>query len=480
MCTWVGSANAAVLLNEIAWMGTTESYLCEWIELYNSGDTAVSVADWSLQINDGPIKPFADGTFSTTNIAAGGYLVIERAVASCPDPVSATNDALLAFGSIPNTDTTIQLYRDIDGTDLADRIASGEDWTEVGGDNETKETAQYSSVGWQTAPATPGRANVTSAANGSEQAQSDSESNPSSDTSPKPRVAGVRSSEGSSKTTISLAEASAQQEPLVVDIEYPTTVYVGQPVTFTAEPAGRSKTVRDSLHYYWNFGDLTTAAGPTANHQYQFPGEYMVSLQAEYYEYEASDTRKVVVLPVTLRMNITSDGHLNIHNTAQYEVDVSGYTLSTVPSVTFPPRSMLVPRGTVTVPNAKLGTHAAAIVLHDQAGNLVSDTEGLATETEIDNHQAPATSQQSVATITPQPLVQVPHSVVTEGTAPVTGPSLAMVTRAQLAQAQSAVPDTVPDDTRTVLWYALLAGLMVVGVVTIFFTVSPNAASVRE
>jgi competence ComEA-like helix-hairpin-helix protein len=66
-----------VVINEIAWMGTKASSSDEWIELYNTTDTDIDIANWSIYGADtGKCLNFdsADG-FSTTVIKANSYLL---------------------------------------------------------------------------------------------------------------------------------------------------------------------------------------------------------------------------------------------------------------------------------------------------------------------------------------------------------------------------------------------------------------------
>ncbi len=66
-----------VVINEIAWMGTTYSTSEEWIELYNTTGSPIDIAGWSIYGADtGQVINFAaaDGWAETT-IAAGGYLL---------------------------------------------------------------------------------------------------------------------------------------------------------------------------------------------------------------------------------------------------------------------------------------------------------------------------------------------------------------------------------------------------------------------
>jgi phosphatidylserine/phosphatidylglycerophosphate/cardiolipin synthase-like enzyme len=62
-----------VVINEVAWMGTTGSTANEWIELYNTTGSSISLSSWTLKA--------ADNTPSVTlsgSIGAYGYYLLER------------------------------------------------------------------------------------------------------------------------------------------------------------------------------------------------------------------------------------------------------------------------------------------------------------------------------------------------------------------------------------------------------------------
>ncbi|KKU22487.1 MAG: Polymorphic membrane protein [Candidatus Nomurabacteria bacterium GW2011_GWA1_46_11] len=69
-------ADAAVVINEIAWMGTAFSANDEWIELYNTEDFAVDLSGWTLNSTTGASP---DPKISLSGvISAKGYAVLER------------------------------------------------------------------------------------------------------------------------------------------------------------------------------------------------------------------------------------------------------------------------------------------------------------------------------------------------------------------------------------------------------------------
>lgn len=152
---WLGtaySAVAAVRINEIAWMGTAESPANEWIELYNDAVLPVSLSGWKIVAGDGSPAINLSGV-----IVAKGYFLIERTDDNSVPGVTA--DLIASFGAgLSNSGETL-LIKDASST-VADTVVGGFNWASIGGDNATKETAQYTSRGWQTGVPTPRRENI--------------------------------------------------------------------------------------------------------------------------------------------------------------------------------------------------------------------------------------------------------------------------------------------------------------------------------
>lgn len=132
-------ARAQVLINEIAWMGTTVSANDEWLELYNSGNEAVSLTGWRLVAIDGsPVISL------TGSIAANGYFLLERTDDETVPEIPADQ---IFSGSISNTGEHFQLFDNFGN--LIDEAPFTTGWP--GGDNTTKQTLERSSVeSWET------------------------------------------------------------------------------------------------------------------------------------------------------------------------------------------------------------------------------------------------------------------------------------------------------------------------------------------
>lgn len=121
---------AKVIINEIAWMGTTESANNEWMELLNVGEGIVDLSGWTLASADGTPLISLSGS-----IDVGGFYLLERTNDdSVPDAIADN----IYTGSLGNSGEYLQL-KDATGN-IKDEIDCTGGW--CAGDNETKQTMQ--------------------------------------------------------------------------------------------------------------------------------------------------------------------------------------------------------------------------------------------------------------------------------------------------------------------------------------------------
>lgn len=121
---------ANVVINEIAWMGTENSYNDEWIELYNDTDSTTSLEGWILKAADGTPDISLAGT-----ISANGFYLLERTDETTVPGIAADQ---IYIGALGNGGENLQLY---DGSgSLADSVNSDDGW--FAGDNSTKQTME--------------------------------------------------------------------------------------------------------------------------------------------------------------------------------------------------------------------------------------------------------------------------------------------------------------------------------------------------
>jgi hypothetical protein len=133
------SADASVVINEVAWMGTTASANSEWMELRNLNSADVDLTGWTLSAADGSPKITLKGT-----ITANGYFLLER---TSDDSVPGVAADQIYSGALGNGGENLSL-KDASGN-LVDQIDASGGWP--GGDNTTKQTLERKDDGtWQT------------------------------------------------------------------------------------------------------------------------------------------------------------------------------------------------------------------------------------------------------------------------------------------------------------------------------------------
>lgn len=344
--TW---AHAAVIFSEVAWMGAAESANYEWIELHNDG-AAVDVTGWEVR----------DGMNLNIELAgvipAGSYAVLERT-----SDDSAPGTAFLVYtGALVNTGATLSLVRN-DGS-IEDQVSGGEDWQNIGGDNVSKETAQYTSGGWVTAAATPGRG-ITAAEVEAAAAVPEEKKTTTHYTSGGPLI----KAEASEPVVLTLPDVTLQ-----LAVKAQSVGYVHQPIKLSAEASGIGDTLIDSLQYEWNFGDGTVAAGKEVVHVYDYPGTYVVTVYGGYKRQEQVARFEVTILPIMLSLTTNAGEDVQVNNDSPYEIDISGYVVEGAREFTFPPRTILLPGQTITLSHKKLGSSERMVAVYDTERAVVA------------------------------------------------------------------------------------------------------------
>ena len=113
------SAPESVVINELAWAGTTANANAEWIELYNGSAASISLASWTLSAADGTPSITLSGT-----IAAGGYFVLERTADTSIADITAGQ---VYTGALSNTGEQLTL-RNAAGTVMDTANGDGGGW----------------------------------------------------------------------------------------------------------------------------------------------------------------------------------------------------------------------------------------------------------------------------------------------------------------------------------------------------------------
>jgi len=342
---------AAVTINEIAWMGNSNSANDEWIELYNNGEV-INLDGWLLTDNNN-LNISLSGS-----LGGNSYAVLERT-----DDSSASGSAYLVYsGALTNVGAILTLKR-ADGS-IEDQVAGGEDWENVGGNNSTKETAQYTSSGWITAAATPGKVNAAEDSGSNEEQESGEVITVSNSSS--------NSSVSDSKDTLI---RGILDEDFELKIKAPSVVYVNQTFNLDAMPDGVSDRLFKRLNYSWSLGDGEAGYQRYLTHSYQFPGNYVVVLTSKYNRIEQVARKNITVLPVNFSITRNSEGDVQINNDAKYEINLSGYTVSGQKNIVLPENTILLAGATITISKENLSaTYDSLVRLFDSESVLVAST----------------------------------------------------------------------------------------------------------
>lgn len=339
----------AVLINEIAWMGTAVSANDEWIELYNNGTEDVGISGWRLKAFDGQPDILIDDACANETIIAGGYFLLER---TDDDSVSGIAAGCIYTGALSNTSEHLQLF-DASGS-LVDSVNATSGW--LAGDNITKETMQKTGAGWTTSAPTPKASNVSDGSGDS------------------PEDVSGTSADTSSHNT----QAGGADEPYVQPENLPRIkvhagkdqfAAVGEQVQFRAEAWGLDNKALENARYMWNFGDGATYEGRNVAHEYMFPGTYMARVIVSSGKYSALDDLQVVVHENTVRVSEAMPGEtgwIEFQNRGEQAIHVGGWILETTHN------RFIIPIGTVLLPQsfAVLSAATTRIVL-EAAGDHI-------------------------------------------------------------------------------------------------------------
>lgn len=336
-------AMASVRINEIAWMGTPASNTNEWIELYNDAPQAVYLSGWHIDAQDGAPSIALSGS-----IGGNGYYLIERTDDKTLPGVTA--DLVTSFGGgLSNAGETLYL-KDASGVTL-DTVTGGKDWTNIGGDNKSKETAQRTANSWITG-------------------------------TPTPRSENVSNGEILGASTISTADDGSL---IVVSTDKSVNAFVEMPCVFTASVTDKNGNVLRDVSYRYNFGDGAIGDGMSATHTYHFVGDYAASLDVFW-----NGTSKNVRIAVSVTdPNVVIDkiatgtaGYIELKNRGSHELDMTGWHLrdqydAGANDFIFPLHSIILPLGALRLPNQTTGLLLSAysplnkITLSYPDGNVI-------------------------------------------------------------------------------------------------------------
>lgn len=315
-----GIIHAQIIINEIAWMGTTTSANAEWIELYNTTTADMDITGWKLIAQDGAPNITLKGI-----ISAESYFLLERTSDATVPNVTADQ----IYTGVLGNEGEVLFLKNLDDETIDTVNAQGK-WP--AGDNTTKETMQKNESGdWITAPETPkafnaqtGTVIVDDVYDQETGSQNDSNEQ-SSGTSSKPK-----------SVIIQEEVIPIKPDPVfTATMKFPEFSTRGVPVPFSVIVKENGNRNMVSGKFEWSMGDgknYTWFKNTDFDHTFHYPGDYVVVMT--YYssrlkeEPDSVHKKKITIVDHAITIiNITDDGGIVLENTTDKEIDLFGWTL---------------------------------------------------------------------------------------------------------------------------------------------------------
>lgn len=383
-----------VVINEIAWSGTSAGSTHEWVELFNNTDADIDLSGWHFYAEDWTpdiVIGQDSKTKKTENsiISAKGYYLLERrSEAKINDSVvsGVSADWYGSFGSGLKNDGGENLFLrnseentpDIDSVKAKDMsgkwfagtaspdyfsmerknpLASGDDpanWHSNDGVTRNGMDANNNPIN-----GTPGRSNsqpqisVNDGANEEEngQDQDDDEID---------ELAEVAESTGTEEGSGLQSGSDKDLSPILVAANAGGDIFtfLGETIRFDG-----SKSTGGNLSFSWNLGNGEIIKEKQFGYVYQFPGKYIVTLTVSDGILKASDEARVEVISGGVKISEflpfpegkdAEEEWIEIHNSGDYLVDLGGWQLDDMADGgskpwTFPARTFIQPRGYLVI-----------------------------------------------------------------------------------------------------------------------------------
>jgi len=350
-------AKASVVINEVQISPTEDRF----IELYNSGSSAINLTNWYLQRKTQSGADFTSlvskTNFENKTIDPGEYFLITRSVVSNAD---------IVLGNLTLTESnTIQIKNE--NQEVVSKLGWGEasDCDGACAPNPTDgKSIQKTSSGWVSATPTPAESNSSSVTN--ESINDNEEEN----------------------VVFEQKEKIIKNPTMKAKILTNPLAFTRQPTEFQTNILGYSNEKIVLGRLFWNFGDGSSQEQinkfEKISHTYWYPGEYVATL--EYYassfnkEPEAFNKVNIKVVPLVVsisKIGNEKDFFIELTNHSDYDADISGWILRADKKIFLFPRNSLILAGKkLVVPGGITGFSQkddASVGLFSSTGTLVFD-----------------------------------------------------------------------------------------------------------
>lgn len=286
----------------------------DWVEIYNAGPEPATIVTGSVS---GSWR-FVDSSAHTLRPITGGNVLNSGDYAIITNDASKFSTDWTSFAgkifessfSLTNTSNTISIK---DGSgNLTDPAVSYASTQGAKGDGNS---LQRSGSDWIVATPTPGSTNSQSQFTSSTADVGQTITSANSDTSNTTSVS-------SHYDSVSVSNYKAP-EKLLVTTGRSRLSSVGAPIEFEAE----SNITEGRVLYSWSFGDGAMTEGKRVEHVYDFPGDYIVVLNAYHMDDSSVSRSTIKVIDPKLSIEEANSSFIKIKNNSKYEVNLYGWKL---------------------------------------------------------------------------------------------------------------------------------------------------------
>lgn len=347
LCCGAGVARAAassVVISEVLYdvkdLPDTDH---EWVELYNSSDTAVSLQGWKFadSSNHTLNAPPANGGQGSLSIEPRGYVILSGNAATFladhPGFVGTVIDTVM---SLNNAGATLSVL-----SSTGQVVDSFTYTSSLGGSGDGNTLSRSDGGVIVATPPTPGLQNGAAASPPPQDSNPDDSESTSTDSDATPETF----SDG-------VVAPKTKLVPYAVKLITPTKFTVGIPVLFSLKATDdRAQDVYYGT-FVWSFGDGSSETKPAVaefTHTYLHPGEYVVTV--EYYRYSYQEKPEVVVrknikvLDSSVSItNVSDKGLIELTNMSTQEIDLFAWQIIQGSfTYTFKSHTIIVPKSKI-------------------------------------------------------------------------------------------------------------------------------------
>jgi len=322
-------AQAGVVINEVQLNPVVERF----IELYNSGNSAIDLTGWYIQRKTETGNDFSSLVsktyFEGKIIEANGHFLVSK-------------DALGLNSFTLTNSNTIQLKNS--DQKVEDKVGWGNAESRVADNPPDGKSIQRINNEWIINSPTPDADNLSSSINDSGNLENNTEDN------------------NFSTQNITETKNKISETPTIkIKILTNTLAFSGQPFEIKANVFGLSNENIVLGKVYWNFGDGISLEQinnfEKIQHTYYYPGEYVI--YSEYYSNvlskipDAINKIIVKVVPITVTISKVGDAKdffIELSNNASSDIDVSSWIIKANEKVfTLPKNSFIMSKNKMTI-----------------------------------------------------------------------------------------------------------------------------------